>query len=690
MPLARLPFEENGNLVVRWWRQTIRPFRFRSLRSLWDELYRGNSILSPVGFAYLWVLVLCPVLALALKLGLMGLRAKMGPYSSMWMANVMMVVPGALASVLYYPLLFMFLGGSIAHGLLCLMAQNARGHFRGTLRIFGYGFAWMLPFTGVMTAVSLYMLLNPFAGFSGGFPNGIVHETPPLIQVLGYANLVFGTITLVLVIWGLASFHRIAIWKTIVAGVVAFVVVAATNLVLVQLASKGAVNAILGIREARQKEESTPKGRITRLIKQVENLQEETQKRFKKVGLPPIPRSVDILTGGNWGAAMDLKQASDSGFTPSSQIIYEQTLAALKGQVIYFSSCLGESSGGSRWMSFGQDIEPVLPPGAEAKARQVHEHLTEEQRTVLARARSDFRQTILFIQAEVGPFTNTARPPEFRRPEVGEFPVAPIQPKESQLSPRPKVVIPLPPSGQNDPSRPFNASGFTHTQLLVMARDRPDVMDALGRAYFDGRLYVKPEFRIPASKEESLKTLTKAYENGFRNAHSCGMVAYIYNTGSGVPADHGRAQMWVTRAHDIDEAERRSERWRKENVPYDLSNYRLAELIELAPGNPKIMNELGKIFQFGRNATGLNPHIPENLSESVKWLLKAYNSGIRDPDSVGLLMTAYGLGRGVAVDLAESKRWENRLMDMSHTPRNPDPRKQPTPATGGQIRQIGS
>lgn len=547
MSFNLLPFEENGNILFRWWRNTIRPFV--SLRSLWIETYRGDSILAPLKFAYLWILVACPFLYLAGSLGLKAIKTKLGPYVGLSLANTIQVLPGTLASFIARPLLIMFLGGFVAHGLLWLADQNARDRLRGTLRVLGYGCAWMLPFSSMLTAAILYWQINPIAAVEEGASLGIGMITAPSRMLMGFLILhtVISCTTFVLVVWGLASHHRIPIWKTFIVGVIAFASVWIADRALLLSANHWFIKVLLSSHEARRKDENTPKARIQRLTHLVEKIQKDTQKDFRQAGLPDPPRAVDLLTGGDWGAAIDLKQAMESGFEPSCQVIYTQTLSALKGQVIHFTACLGERSG----TSFNSEPVPLIPPGSEAAARQISQNLTTGKREAISRARRAFSEAVRVVESEIGPFESVSKQvsprEEFQTP-------APIQPPPATA---PTVIPSSPtPPDPNTPSRHL-AQHMTLAELRREAsRGNPAAMNELGtRLYFGQNTYEK-EF-VAVDKSEGVRWLIKAYEGGFRSAESCGVVSVAYYDGKGAPIDHAASDEWSRRRELIVAARRR-------------------------------------------------------------------------------------------------------------------------------------
>lgn len=542
MAFNLVPFEEDGNVLRRWWRTTLRPFS--SPRTMWDEVYRGDSLLAPLGFAYLWILAACPLILLVGKLALMAIKATMGPYVAMSLANTFQVAPGTLASFLVSPLVLMFLGGGIAHGVLWIMDEGVRGRSRGTLRVLGYGCAWLLPWASALTAWKLYLQINPLAAIREGAGLGMGLISAPSPALLGFqiAQLVVGVTTLVLLIWGLASLHRSAWWKAILAALIALAVVWVVDQVLTVASNLGFVQAVLASRESRRQEEGLPKARIRRLIKAVERLQEETQTAFRRVGLPAPPRAVDLLTGGDWGAAIDLKQASESGFAPSCQVIYVQTLSALKGQVVHYSACLGE---GPR-MAFRMEPAPLLPAGSDTAARQIRQNLTAEQRNALSRARGAFSDAILFVEAEIGPFEAATPQAAQPHPEASGVQAQP---------PAPPPALPPPPPDPNTPSRHIS-NRLPMAEVRQMAvNGHPGGMNELGRRLFFGQNEYGKEV-IPINKTEGVRWLSKAYVGGFRSAESCACLMMAYSTGQGAPVDPSLANQWRDRSDQIRAAER--------------------------------------------------------------------------------------------------------------------------------------
>lgn len=139
--------------------------------------------------------------------------------------------------------------------------------------------------------------------------------------------------------------------------------------------------------------------RITALADRVRSTRNRAADTLRGAGLPEPPRDVDILTGGNWGAGIDLKQALESGFKPSCQVIYEATLGGLKGMVYHYSKCLGEPLPAI----VSGEPGPLLPSRAESEQAQVRQSLTAPRIAALREVRSAFTQ-LLDETLHSGPF----------------------------------------------------------------------------------------------------------------------------------------------------------------------------------------------------------------------------------------------------------------------------------------------
>ncbi|WP_158412980.1 SEL1-like repeat protein [Holophaga foetida] len=501
-----------------------------------------------------------PFLFLAMKLGLIAIRKAAGPYVSLVLSDTILIVPGTLVAFLLRPLCFMFIGGFTAHGILWALDQRVRGYLRNSLRVLGYSSAWLLPLAACLTALSLYLQFNPIASVRGGQGLGMgIFATPSWLSL---AILVMSAVLAVLGIafatWGLASVHRVATWKTALAVIVAFLLVGGADHALRLAVGRTVWRAIIGpdpkpAAPAQTAEamasSSTPrheateasKEKIQRLIRIVERLHTNTSDAFSKAGLPAPPREVDMLTGGNWGVAIDLQQANQSGYVPSCQVIYTQTVASLKGQVCYHSSCLDESPAG---YFTDEGPEPLSPPQDAEQARHIRQTRTPEQTRALRQARDAFSAAILEIQSTIGPFE--------------AVPSRVIRRTDQPISQGRRPQLPSTPGSQSA-STPHYPPPSRLAELRSHASSGDSgAMNALGNLLFLGQgSKADGGDWIPANKIEGARWLSQAYEKGFRDESSCGLLATAYATGDGVLADPMEARRWRERASAIRAAESR-------------------------------------------------------------------------------------------------------------------------------------
>ena len=149
---------------------------------------------------------------------------------------------------------------------------------------------------------------------------------------------------------------------------------------------------------------TSPKARAKKMTTVVRSSRERAAKAMVGAGLPAPPRGVDLLTGGNWGAGLDLMQAEKSGYVESSQVIWEASKESLRGMIIFYSMCLGER--------VPTVFPSILPPGANyvvppeatpASAEAIHSRLTAETRKALKTAQWSFIDAYLQLE-RIGPF----------------------------------------------------------------------------------------------------------------------------------------------------------------------------------------------------------------------------------------------------------------------------------------------
>lgn len=531
MSLPTFPFETSEPFLRRTWRSAIRPLRVP--RTVWHEIYRGDSLLAPLGFACLGLALAAPCVLGAAALGIAALRRVMGPESVLVLAEVLRVAPGILATFLLGPALMGLLAGCLAHGVLWLLDPGVRGRLRGSLRAFLYAYAWSLPWTAAVTGGSLFFLCNPLAGIRLDPDPAhwmIRAASPALLTFEGFALLALAG-TLAMTAWALAALHRSAWWKALLAAVLGLGIAGLAGQILAVQTDRRFVRAVVAHRDQKVEQVPGPADRMRRLMETVEKLQTETQTRFRKAGLPDPPRGVDVLTGGDWGAGIDLGQAVQSGFLPSCQRIYTLTQGALRGQAIFMSDCLGEAHPS---MPFPLP-DPLMPPGSAARAAEIRQHLTPERREALARTRTACLQTLGWMESTLGPFP--AEPPE-PRPAAAEG----RQPGTS-------------PDDQTLPSAPLSER-IPVAELRAQAdQGNPAAMNELGRKYFFGQDI--PD-RVDKDRALGLRWMERAYQAGFRSVESCTCLMASYATGLGVPQDREASERWRSRANAIQDAARRA------------------------------------------------------------------------------------------------------------------------------------
>lgn len=557
MDLSLLPMEEPGNIVLRWWRTTLRPLH--SWRSLWVETYRGDSLGAPLGFAYLWILATTPLVALAAKLGWDAIRSSMGPYVGMSLANSVQMVPATMAAFLLRPLVVMLLGGIAAHGVMWILEGEARGRLRGTLRVIGYACAWMVPASAILSSVAVYLQMNPIAALdpkAGFFPD---REASLLAKGIAVGAFFLDGATLLLVVWGLWVVHRSRVWKTVIAGVAAWGVSGVALVLLSAVMNLGFVELLMTRHQQTRIQGQTPEKRFKRMVEIVQKSHDKAASALRETGLPEPPRVVDLLTGGNWGIAIDLQQASRNGFIPSCQVVYESTLSALKGQVVHYSACLGEPV--SSLVAGGP--APVLPPGAEAFQKQVRIIQNPAQKAGMSKAKNIFIDALVDVQSKIGPFQSSSMGRE-AQPGAGS-PISPLpEPRaassggESQpmASPVPGAStlghpvdrdtdVPLRETPLGALNRKANSRVTTPEVRLLAEQGHSIAMNELGRRLYNGYQNTQRD------QAEGARWLESAYQAGFRDQSSCFTLWVAYNNGWGVVANPERSQLWKRRGDEI-------------------------------------------------------------------------------------------------------------------------------------------
>lgn len=142
----------------------------------------------------------------------------------------------------------------------------------------------------------------------------------------------------------------------------------------------------------------TPTAKVARMERIVRDCREQSAKKLAGF-MPPPPSTVDLMTGGDWGAAIDLKQALESGFPPSCRRIRQSTLASLKGMIIHYSRCAGLPVSAS---VHGLP-DPLLPQGFESIQEATRRNLTPERREVLILVTGLFERALSEVQ-DLGSF----------------------------------------------------------------------------------------------------------------------------------------------------------------------------------------------------------------------------------------------------------------------------------------------
>jgi hypothetical protein len=522
MPLPSFPFETNAPFLERTWQAAIRPLR--APRTVWDEIFRGESLLAPLGFAWLGLLAATPWVVGAAAFGVAGLQKTMGASSPLFLNEILKVAPGVLALFLLGPVILGLLAGSMAHGVLWILDPGVRGHLRGSLRASLYAYAWSIPWVAVVAGGSLYFLFNPLAGIRfGPAPYRWLARAPatPLLALQIFEVLALAA-SLALGTWALAAFHRSAGWKAFLATLLGLGLVGSSEQILAMRTAHKLVRAGITLQEPVAENPRDPAVRIRRLIKAVQGLQSDTQATFRKVGLPDPPRSVDLLTGGDWSAGIDLGQASQNGFLPSCQRVFLLTEGALRGQAIFLSDCLGQAR-----PSLASPLpDPLMPPGSGAQALGIRQHLTPPQQAALTQARKACLDLIGWMESYIGPFPEEAVVP-------GE--TAPSTPA---------------PDNPDQPSVPISERIPFNQVLLRAQQGDPAAMNELGRKYFFGQDAPGLD-RVEKNRTQGLLWMERAFGAGFRSVESCTCLMVSYATGQGVPMDRAVSEQWRSRAEAI-------------------------------------------------------------------------------------------------------------------------------------------
>ncbi len=512
MALPRLPMDVPGFLPSRWWQTVVRPLR--AWRTFWLEVSRGASILHPLSFAYLTLLATLPVLILAMKLAWDANLEVQGPKITAFSFGPLPAippVPGLLIQLFLRPLVVLFGFGALAHLVLWCVEPEARGHLGRSLRVLGYAAAWMLPFVSLVTAAALYVVMNPVAVYGWDARKVFLGPGPSaFVDALGWTIRGIEGLTLLLAAWGLKVVHQSRAWKTIPAAMVAWLPMALVLLPLVGTGTKQPADA------TKAATPMTP-NRFQSLVTRVEEARERAAHLLKAAGLPEPPRTIDLVTGGDWSAAIDLQQALATAYPPSAQRIYNLTISALKGMVIQYAACLGEAP------PTGLDAEPgpLLPPRSAQQASEVRDRANGSQRLALQTAKDLFHQALTDIQTGIGPFQS-----------------------EAERDPRPGGAAPEPFA----PSRLVPTTQLRELTLMDLRhlanQGDPAATCELGKRIFRG------DGQTPANRSQGAEWLQKAYRMGYRDPEACLLLSDAFEQGHGVSLDPQAAALWKSRARE--------------------------------------------------------------------------------------------------------------------------------------------
>lgn len=554
MAYSLLPFEDRGNFFKKWAQNVIRPFV--NFREIWNEVYRGHSVFKPVVFGYFWYLFIIPVVLGVMYVAWSSIKAQVGHLYILYYSNLILILPGSIIGFIIGPFLFMFLGGIGAHGVLWILDEEARGGIKKTLRVFGYVIAWTTPIWALEFVIKIYIQMNPLR---------ILAELDPLNKATShnFSNIIFlltfvlGIVSVVLmfilVVWGIRSIHRIAIWKSVVGVIFGFACFYLGQTIVQVYGNQMVVSMILGGSGSKNVDDKDEKNfnqekinknsdvaiKFRRFMKIIEKCHENVEKESRKAALPSPPRLVDLLTGGDWGAAIDLKQAQEGGFAPSCQVIYEQTVGALKGQIVYHAACLEEGPG-----SLVQGPpDPLLPPNWRASVDSVKSGMTLDRRASIKLIKDEFYGALLAVQSEIGPFES--------RPSVQVYSEEPSL--LGEVVPQSKRTEQIISNAHQAPSRPLNTTyyGMNVKDLIKKAESGDnDAMQGLGNSLFFGYKRIEG-MTDEQNKETGLKWMIKAYESGHRSSDNCLRIAIAYRNGWGTPADLSKFNLWNERARSL-------------------------------------------------------------------------------------------------------------------------------------------
>ena len=224
MPFELLPFEARWKGSNRFVPTLIRPIR--AWRTVWSEVYWGAGCGAPVAFAYLVLLLALPLVLGAGWLGLRSVLTALGPQEvrtqvgALLQGGALGVAPGVLVRFAALPLLWAWVGGLVAHGILRGLDRDGWAPWRLGVRVMAYAVAWMLPLLALVAMVRLYGLFQPLpaalAGWMVGWegPSGLDLDQLAGPRVAALAGLAMAT-------WGLTVAYQTRVWKAVLAALLA-------------------------------------------------------------------------------------------------------------------------------------------------------------------------------------------------------------------------------------------------------------------------------------------------------------------------------------------------------------------------------------------------------------------------------------------------------------------------------------
>jgi hypothetical protein len=235
MPFELLPFEARWKGPHRFVLTLVRPIR--AWRTVWSEVYWGAGCGAPVAFAYLVLLLTLPPVLGAGWLGLRSVLTALGPQEvrsqvgALLQGGALGVAPGVLVRFAALPLLWAWVGGLVAHGVLRGLDRDGWAPWRLGVRVMAYAAAWMLPLLALVAMVRLYGLFQPLpvamngwmAGWEG--PSGLDLGQLAGPRVAALAGLAMAT-------WGLTVAYQTRVWKAVLAALLAVAAAGAAGCML--------------------------------------------------------------------------------------------------------------------------------------------------------------------------------------------------------------------------------------------------------------------------------------------------------------------------------------------------------------------------------------------------------------------------------------------------------------------------